>query len=73
MIKIQRLSWCYRCGKIFWIDAKFDGLCCACRGCDRDCEHCIYDDCVVDDITEEEAVAAENRDLYAKKLRKERI
>ena len=37
-------------------------------GCDRDCFHCEFPDCVMDDETENEVEAAEKRDAYFAKI-----
>lgn len=35
--------------------------------CNRDCEHCVYDDCIVDDVTPQEIYISDKFDAFARK------
>lgn len=65
-----RLTWCKQCGSIYFIRPWSGGLCDDCQRCDRDCENCKFPDCIMDDVTEEELVAANRRDKDARKMSK---
>lgn len=68
-MKKLTLSWCTKCGRIYWVTENSNGLCAECS-CNRDCEHCPYPDCIVDSETQDEIEAAEMRDRKVKKERK---
>lgn len=69
--RVLRLAWCKECGRLRWVEDLTGGRCNNCR-CDRDCEYCVLPDCIVDDVSEEEAAAADRRDKRAKKEKEPR-